>query len=194
MRGRVRQIAALGLALSALGAGLASVIIGGGGTTDANAASEYTIDILASGFNPSYCQVTRNDDRVAFLNKDTRVRRVIVRAFASDPTAPPMYDSGDIQPGGRVVAFTATGQIDVSYEDYYVPEHKGRIVAPLNPNAGASCSPLPPTPTPTSTPTVTPTPTATPPKPPTPEACERLLADPKGCSVAIRVANDGPLE
>jgi hypothetical protein len=175
-----------------LAAGLASVLIGGRGAVPASAASQHTIEILASGFNPALCTVNRNDSTVYFLNKDTKVRRVIRPAFTADPDAPPEWDSGDIQPGQTVVAFVVTSQVHIRYRDANIPEHTGEIIAPQSNNAAANCSPLPPTPTPTNTPTPTATPTPTPPRPPTPEACARLLANPAGCQVAPRIATDGP--
>jgi hypothetical protein len=193
-------LAALLLAGAMLAAGAVSVVIGGRPATDAQAAGEYTIEILASGFNPQTCIVNRNNSTVSFLNKDTKVRRVIQPAFSSDPSAPPEWDSGDIQPGAIVRAWVITGQAEIDYEDANIPSHTGVIIAPQDPNAASDCDPNPPTPTPTNTPTITPTPTRTatpiptPSAPPMPEACDRFLANPIGCLVAIWVATDGPLE
>lgn len=188
------QVAALALAMAMLVAGFASVVVGGRATPGVRAAGEFTIEILASGFNPQLCTVNRNDSTVYFHNRDTKARRVIWRDPNAGEDAPLRYDSGDIPPGARVKAFSVTSQVDIRYEDANIPAHTGRIVAPMSNEAQSNCSPLPPTPTPTNTPTPTPTPRPTPPPPPTPEACARLLANPEGCRVAIRVASDGPLE
>ncbi len=187
---------ALAVAGLMLAAAFGSVIIAGRGPTGARAAGDYTIEILASGFNPELCTVNRNDSTVYFHNKDSKVRRVIWPDPNGGENAPLLYDSGPIQPNETVIAFSVTSQVDIRYRDADIPSHTGRVVAPQSNSAQSNCSPNPPTPTPTNTPTITPTPTMTPsptPTPPRPEACDRLLGNPIGCVLAIWISHDGPL-
>lgn len=179
-------------AVSMLAAGISMVVLSER-STPALAAGTYYIDILANGFNPPQCTVSRNDSTVKFVNKDSKPRR-IVAGDQVEATGEYPLDTGVIQPGQTQSGgwhFTALDQ--KTYKDFDNPALTGMIIVPVDPNALSVCSPLPPTPTPTSTPTRTPTPTATPPPPPTPLACSRLLNAPKGCNLAPAISSDGPL-
>ncbi|MBI2764454.1 MAG: hypothetical protein HYX53_00935 [Chloroflexi bacterium] len=168
--------------------GIISIVAGSSGGT-AQAAGEYTIDILASGFNPEVCVVNRNSSRIVWLNKDTVPHRVF---FPGEFPGQPLYDSGDIPPGGTSQGGVVVNQnTTLTYSDPGFPKLKGTIIAPIDNNATSNCSPLPPTPTPTPTRTPTPIPTATPiAATPTPLVLPPRCIGLVGCAVAPAVARD----
>lgn len=190
--GRWLRWAALGALLGSLG--LVVAVIAGVNGQPAGAAGVYTIDIIDTGFNPELCQVNRNGDRVRWRNKSSKIARVEVLDLGGVDN-PPLAESEDILPGAEsTLVIAVDAAIDRSYRDKYTPSHTGRIVAPIDPNAQASCSPLPPTPTPTPTRTPTPVPAPIVRHP----SCTGLLpvtrAPITGCSIASSISADGPGE
>ncbi len=172
--------AALSMAL----AGAFSVLfVGGSNATAAGGQMEpYTIEISDVGVNPPTCSINR-DDVVVWKNIGTRVHRLIKPDAGVN--SPPLYDSGDIQPGetSSPALFPAGGKFQ--YYDQYDPSITGVIITPGTSNTGTvACKPLPPTPTPTPTRSPTPVPTATP-APIVPAGCKWV-----GCAVGIALASD----
>jgi hypothetical protein len=168
--------------------GTISIIAGSSGGT-AHAAGEYTIEILASGFNPQVCIVNRNNSQIFWKNKDTVVHRIVL---PGEIPGQPIFDSGDIlpgetSPGGVLINSSSTW----NYSDFYVSSLKGTIISPIPNDTASQCSPLPPTPTPTPTRTPTPIPTATPVvATPTPIVLPPRCIGLVGCAVAPAVARD----
>lgn len=198
MRRWTRSLMALGSAAMVAVAMVA--ILASSQGTPAEAASEYTIDILPGTFNPDICRVSRNDDVVYFRNKDSKPRRIVV-PLVGDPNGAFRLDTGVIPPGERSVGGWAfSGQDYVTYQDFDRPSLKGTIDVPQNPGVGTDCAPRPPTPTPTNTPTITPTRTPTPIPTPTqqPPGCTGLMVESRkpviGCGVAVDITSYGPLE
>ena len=121
-----------------------------------SASDVLVIEVNEQGFNPPVCQVGRSDE-VAWKNVGHEVHRII------KPNAgvglPPIYDSGDLQPGDTSGPLIPGAGGQFKYQDAYNPDHKGVIETPQRSNDGPIvCSPLAPTPTPTPTPIPTATP------------------------------------
>jgi len=172
--------AAVGMAL----AGAFSVrFVGGSGTASAGGQNEpYTIEVSDVAVNPPTCNINRGDS-VVWKNIGTKVHRMIKPDAGVN--SPPLYDSGDIQPGetSSPALFESGGKFQ--YYDQYDPNISGMVVTPGTANNGSvSCKPLPPTPTPTPTRTPTPIPTPTP-APIVPAGCKWV-----GCAVGVAVASD----
>jgi hypothetical protein len=156
---------------------------------------DYVIDILSNSFNPPLCVVNRSNNggvtTVRFRNKDSKPRRMIVPDVSTEPTAPPLEDTGYI-PAGETSTWNLgiTANYDRTFKDADNPSLTIRIVAPQDPNAASSCDQLPPTPTPTPTPSPTPIPTPT----QRPPACTGLAPVSRqpviGCGVAGNLAKD----
>ena len=121
------------------------------------------IEVNEQGFNPAVCSIGRSDS-VVWKNVGTKVHRIIKPDAGVG--SPPIYDSGDIQPGETSLSPLIPGAGGrFNYEDFYDSSLKGVIQTPQESNTGTiNCSALPPTPTatPTTNPTATPSPTPTP--------------------------------
>ncbi len=163
------------------------------GQSEAAAPPRYVIEVSDTDFNPSVCSVNRND-QVMWKNVGTVVHRVI-RPDAG-VGAPPLYDSGDLQPGESSSPLQLTGGLRWTMHDQYHPELTGVVQTPLTANNGqVSCSKEAPTPTPSPTPTATETPVPTPtPIPHSLGYCRAeslgAVAGSEGCAIAGQLAAD----
>ena len=174
-------LAAIALFMALTGAITLAVFSGDG--PSAGAATRWTVEVNATGFNPRQCNIVRNDD-VVFKNTGATPIRVFNEGFGGLPAT---FDE-TIPAGGTSLSpqsFTAGGSY-VYYSQY------GDHVTIFTPNTGTGtpgCFKEAPTPTPTPTFTATPirtaTPTATPP-PPRPANCTW-----NGCAVSVGLASDG---
>ena len=168
---------------------LVSSLIATQGSGPAAASTEFTIDILADGFNPPSCQVNRNGRRVTFHNDDSVPRRIV--SVAINPDQSPLWDTGYLDPdetwgAGLAIEF----QAQIYYIDADNPDLQGVIIAPMSNDAPDICTPLPPTPTPTNTFTPSPTLSATvEPATPTPQQPPRCVGA-SGCAVAPDIAKE----
>lgn len=176
-------VAAAGVVVAAL---WGVMVTGGNGVTGAAADTRYTIEVNEKQFNPRTCIVNRNDDEVVFKNVGTQVHRVVVDDAGVN--SPFRLDTGDIQPGQTSEVWLISANANIQYYDFYNPEMRGTIIAPISNGAAANCAKETPTPTPTLTPT--PSPTRTPTPVPTPIQKPPRCIGLEGCAVAPQVARD----
>lgn len=115
------------------------------------------IEILPTGFNPSFCAIPRHE-QVLFFNNTKQTQRV--RSHQN-----PYLDTGPIEPGEVDPGFS----FNFAGQQHFYLESDPEITGIVQTDSPRNCQPLPPTPTPTPTPTPSPTPTLTPTVQPTPE-------------------------
>lgn len=142
----------------------------------------FIIEVNEQGFNPRSCTVSRNDTSIRFKNVGTQVHRIQRKDIGG---LPPLWDSGDLQPGEFSQERNYNAALDDLYEDVYFPGHTVRVQAPVNPSSPTNCAKEAPTPTPTPIRTPTPTPAA-----PTAEQRVPRCIGSLGCGVAAIVAKD----
>ncbi len=146
---RRASFAAASLLMAAIG--FTSLFMSVDGT---GARNEFIIQVNESGFNPPSCTVNKGTT-LRWLNVGQEVHRVVRPDVGVQ--VPPLFDTGDLQPGDLSKRFELTIRDTWDYEDFYNPELKGRVNIP-NATSAESCDLQPPTATPTLTPTPTPTP------------------------------------
>lgn len=149
-----------------------------GGSKPVTAYNQYVVEISDTGFNPEVCNISR-DDEVVWKNVGTKVHRVIIPDAGVN--SPPLFDTGDIEPGqvSPPAKFTYGG--GNTLVDFYNPALRSTVSTGKAQAQAANCRPLPPTPTPTPTP-IPATPT---PKPQLPAGCRWV-----GCAVAVSLSNE----
>lgn len=175
MSGQLYRLLLVAVSVAVAAAGFFYLVFGSSQPASASD-PPYVIEISETGFNPSLCMVSRDDD-VMWKNVGTSVRRVIIPDVGVQ--SPPLFDTGDIAPGETSFKVKITQGGAMKYQDYYNPSLKGTVQAPQYSNTGPEiCSPQAPTPTPTAT--VQPT------QAPRPMRCITSI----GCAVAPGVSRD----
>jgi hypothetical protein len=135
------------------------------------------IVILPDRFNPRVCTVNRNARvPIAFVNRDTKPRRVVVDELYAPEPGGLARDTGWIEPGETGRRTWSFGEIqDLTYRDHDNPALTGKIIVPLSNSAPTECNPDPA------------------PASPAGVGCGRLPALGRGCGVLPSVAADGAL-
>ena len=173
-------LAAMALFMAVTGA--ITLAVFSGGEPPAGAATRWTIEVNATGFNPRQCNIVRNDE-VVFKNTGSTAIRVYKPGHGGlpsqfDETLAPNETSSPL-------AYTS-GASDEFFNDF---GDSVTVHTPFTGTGTPGCFKEAPTPTPTPTFTATPIRTATPTATPTPQRPANCTWN--GCAVSVGVASDG---